>query len=93
MFDRITFDPQILGGRACIRGMRITVANVVGQIAHGATTEEFPYLEREDVQQALEYAARLTREDVIRGRLKPTKLGREEPRQGRPKLARAVRPG
>ena len=77
--------------------MRITVANVVGQIAHGATTEEilaeFPYLEREDVQQALEYAACLSREDVLRGRLKPTKLGREEPRQGRPKLARAVRTG
>ncbi len=49
--------------------MRITVANIMGQIAHGATTEEilaeFPYLEREDVQQALEYAAWLTREEVI----------------------------
>ena len=59
MFDRITFDPQIIGGRACIRGMRITVANIVGQIAHGAATEEiladFPYLGWEDVQQALEY--------------------------------------
>ena len=69
MFDRITFDPQIMGGRACIRGMRITVANIVGQIAHGATAEEiladFPYLEREDVQQALEYAAWLTREEVV----------------------------
>lgn len=40
MFDRITFDPQIMSGRACIRGMRITVANIVGQIAHGATIEE-----------------------------------------------------
>ena len=69
MFDRITFDPQILGGRACIRGMRITVANIVGQIANGATIEEilgdFPYLEREDVQQALQYAAWLTREEVV----------------------------
>lgn len=50
MFDRITFDPQIMGGRACIRGMRITVANMMGQIAHGSTTEEIladlPYLER-----------------------------------------------
>lgn len=69
MFDRITFDSEIMGGRACIRGMRITVANIVGQIAHGATPEEilaeFPYLEREDVQQALEYAAWLTREEVV----------------------------
>lgn len=69
MFDRITFDPQIMGGRACIRGMRITVANIVGQIAHGATPErilaDFPYLEREDVQQALEYAAWLTREEEV----------------------------
>ena len=68
MFDRITFDPQIMGGRACIRGMRITVANIVSQIAHGATTEEiladFPYLERKDVQQVLEYAAWLTREVI-----------------------------
>jgi uncharacterized protein (DUF433 family) len=68
MFDRITFDPQIMGGRACIRGMRITVANIVGQIAHGATTEEIladlPYLEREDVQQALRYAAWLTHEEA-----------------------------
>jgi uncharacterized protein (DUF433 family) len=69
MLERITFDPKILGGRACIRGMRISVANIVGQIAHGATIEEilaeFPYLEREDVQQALEYAAWLTREEVV----------------------------
>jgi uncharacterized protein (DUF433 family) len=69
MFNRITFDPQIMGGRACIRGMRITVANIVGQIAHGATVEEiltdFPYLDPEDIQQALEYAAWLTREEVV----------------------------
>ena len=69
MLDRITFDPQIMGGRACIRGMRITVANVLSQIAHGATVEEiladFPYLEREDIQQALEYAAWLAREEVV----------------------------
>jgi uncharacterized protein (DUF433 family) len=69
MFDRITFDPQIMGGRACIRGMRITVAHILGQVAHGATVQEiltdFPYLEREDVQQALKYAAWLTREEVV----------------------------
>jgi uncharacterized protein (DUF433 family) len=59
--DRITFDPQILGGRACIRGMRIPVSVIVGQIAHGATFDEiladYPDLEPEDIRQALEYAA------------------------------------
>lgn len=68
MFDRITFDPQIMGGRACIRGMRITVSVVVGQIAHGASfeeiMEEYPDLERNDIQQAIEYAAWLTQEEV-----------------------------
>lgn len=66
MFDRIAFDTQIMGGRACIRGMRIPVSVIVSQIAHGATVEEilagYPDLTREDVQQALEYAAWLTRE-------------------------------
>lgn len=60
MFDRITFDPQILGGRAAIRGLRIPVSVIVGQVAHGATIEEilagYPDLEPEDVRQALEYA-------------------------------------
>lgn len=68
MFDRITFDPEIMGGRACIRGMRIPVSVIVGQIAHGATPEEiladYPNLETEDVRQALEYAAWLTQEEV-----------------------------
>jgi uncharacterized protein (DUF433 family) len=68
MFERITFDRQILSGRACIRGMRIPVSVVVGQIAHGASWDEvlegYPDLEREDIQQALEYAAWLTREEV-----------------------------
>ena len=68
MFDRITFDPKIMGGRACIRGMRIPVSVVVGQIAHGAAWDEvlqgYPDLEWEDVQQSLEYAAWLTREEV-----------------------------
>ncbi len=58
VFDRITFDPQIMGGRACIRGMRIPVSVIVGQIAHGAPFEEilegYPDLEREDIQQAIE---------------------------------------
>ena len=67
-FDRITFDPKIMGGRACIRGMRIPVSVIVGQIAHGATTEEvledYPDLEPADIRQALEYAAWLTQEQV-----------------------------
>ena len=66
--DRITFDPRIMGGRACIRGMRIPVSVIVSQIAHGATFDEilkdYPDLEREDIQQALQYAAWLTREEV-----------------------------
>lgn len=68
MFDRITFESKIMGGRACIRGMRIPVSVVVGQIAHGATWDEvlhgYPDLEREDIQQSLEYAAWLTHEEV-----------------------------
>ena len=68
MFDRITFDQKILGGRACIRGMRIPVSVIVGQIAHGATWDEllqgYPDLQREDIEQALVYAAWLTQEAV-----------------------------
>lgn len=68
-FDRIEFDPQIMGGRACIRGTRIPVSVLVGQIAHGATIEEvlegYPDLNRADVQQAMEYAAWLTRDQVL----------------------------
>lgn len=69
MFDRITFDSEILGGRACIRGMRISVAVVVNQIAGGATVDEildgYPKLERPDIRQALEYAAWLAQEEVV----------------------------
>ena len=71
MFERITFDSQIMGGRACIRGMRIPVSVIIGQIAHGATYEEildgYPDLEREDIQQALEYAGWLVQEEVYSG--------------------------
>lgn len=67
-FDRITFDRQIMGGRACIREMRLPVSVIVGQIAHGATVEEvladYPGLEAGDVRQALEYAAWLAQEHV-----------------------------
>ena len=67
--DRITFDPNIMGGRACIRGMRMTVSNILGQLAHGVSEDEllaeYPYLEREDIRQSLAYAAALARDEVI----------------------------
>jgi len=67
-YDRITFDQSIMGGPACIRGMRITVSLLVGLVAKGKTIsdiiQEYPDLEAEDIQQALEYAAWLTREQV-----------------------------
>lgn len=60
-FDRITQDPKVMGGKACIRGMRVTVGMVVGQIGAGRSIDEiltdYPYLEREDIMQALRYAA------------------------------------
>jgi uncharacterized protein (DUF433 family) len=66
--DRITFDPQIMGGRACIRGMRVTVALILNLAANGMTVEEivqaYPYLEPEDVRQALQYGAWLADESV-----------------------------
>ena len=68
-FDRITFEPGKMGGRACIRGMRITVSTVVGLVAEGETMAAilatYPDLEPEDVRQALAYAAWLTREEVM----------------------------
>ncbi len=71
MFDRITFDSKIMAGKACIRGIRIPVSVIVNQIAHGATFEEilqeYPDLEKEDIEQAVEYAAWLTKEEVIQG--------------------------
>ena len=59
--DRITIDPAVMGGKACVRGMRVTVGTVVGLLAAGRSTEEilraYPYLEREDINQSLAYAA------------------------------------
>jgi uncharacterized protein (DUF433 family) len=70
VLDRITQQPEVMGGRACIRGMRVTVGRVVGQIGAGHTVEEvlsdYPYLEREDVMQALRYAAWLAEEREVR---------------------------
>lgn len=58
---RITRNPQIMGGKPCIRGMRMTVGTVVGLVASGHTSEEilklYPYLEKEDIQEALAFAA------------------------------------
>jgi uncharacterized protein (DUF433 family) len=60
--QRITFNPDQCGGRPCIRGMRIRVKDVLDMLASGATEAEildsYPYLEREDIQASLEYAAR-----------------------------------
>jgi len=67
--DRITFDPEIMQGQACIRAMRIPVSLVVNLIAHGRSAaeiiEEYPTLEPEDIAQALKYAALLTRDEVL----------------------------
>ena len=60
-FSRITQNPAVMGGKPCIRGMRVTVGMIVGQIAAGASIDEllvdYPYIEREDVFEALRYAA------------------------------------
>ena len=60
-FPRITLDPSVMGGKACIRGLRVTVGTVVGLLASGRSRDEilkaYPYLEAEDIDQALAYAA------------------------------------
>ena len=67
--DRITQQPEMMGGKACVRGMRITVGMIVGQIGVGHSIEEiladYPYLEREDIMQALRYAAWRSEEQEI----------------------------
>ena len=67
--DRITQDPAVMGGKPCIRGMRVTVGMIVGQIGAGRTIEDlltdYPYLQREDVLQALRYAAWLAEEREV----------------------------
>lgn len=68
MFERITFNPNIMGGRACIRGMRITVSLVVNLVANGLSVEEivreYPDLQPDDVREALSYASALAGEEV-----------------------------
>jgi uncharacterized protein (DUF433 family) len=60
-FERITFDSKVMGGRPCLRGMRVSVGTIVGLVASGHATDEiielYPYLEAEDIKQALVYAA------------------------------------
>lgn len=68
LLNRITFDLTIMGGRACIRGMRMTVALVLNLVANDMSTADiidaYPYLEPEDIQQALQYAAWLAEDTV-----------------------------
>ena len=59
--DRITHNPEVMGGKACVRGMRVTVGTIVGLLATGASSEvilrSYPYLDPDDIRQALAYAA------------------------------------
>ena len=66
---RITRDPAVMGGKPCIRGLRVTVGTVVGLLASGRTAEEilgaYPYLEAEDIREALAYAAWRSEEQEV----------------------------
>ncbi|MDX6711700.1 MAG: hypothetical protein QOH96_2716 [Blastocatellia bacterium] len=67
--NRITQNPDVMGGKACVRGIRVTVGMIVGQIGAGQSIDEilayYPYLEREDIMQALRYAAWRTEEREV----------------------------
>jgi len=67
--DRITQQPGVMGGKACVRGMRVTAGMIVNQVGAGHSIEEvladYPYLEREDILQALRYAAWRAEEQEI----------------------------
>ena len=70
--DRITQRPDVMGGKACIRGMRVTVGMIVGQIGAGHSVDQiladYPYLDRDDIMQALRYAAwRAEEREVVLG--------------------------
>ena len=68
-FDRITVDPKVCAGKPCIRGLRFPVSRLLGLLAAGETKEAilqaYPYLEPEDIEQALSYAACLADEEVV----------------------------
>jgi uncharacterized protein (DUF433 family) len=67
--NRITFNPEVMGGKPCIRGLRVTVVLIVGLVAQGKSSDEiinfYPYLEKEDINQALSYAAWRSEEITI----------------------------
>ncbi len=67
--ERITVNPEMFGGKPCIRGMRFPVSRLLGLLAAGETKEEilseYPYLEPEDISEALRYAAALAEEEVV----------------------------
>jgi uncharacterized protein (DUF433 family) len=69
-FERITMDPEVMGGKPCIRGMRVTVGMIVGAMSAGRTIEhllaDFPYIEEADIREALAYAASLAQGHEIR---------------------------
>ena len=73
LFERITFDPAVMGGRACVRDTRVTASLVLNLVVNGMSTEEivaaYPYLETADIRQVLRYAAWLAEE--IREPLQP----------------------
>ncbi len=68
-FPRITRNPKVMGGKPCIRGLRVTVGMIAGQIGSGTTIEEmlvhFPYLEREDILEAIRYAGAVASDSEI----------------------------
>ncbi len=68
VFSRITFDPNVMGGRACVRGLPITITQVLSMVAEGMSIDEitdtYPYIEPHDIGQALRYAQWLTEENV-----------------------------
>jgi uncharacterized protein (DUF433 family) len=68
-FDRVTVDPEVMGGKPCIRGLRFPVSRLLGLLASGldekSVLAEHPYLEREDIHAALAYAAALSEEEVV----------------------------
>ena len=69
-FERITMDPEVMGGKPCIRGMRVTVGMIVEALAAGRTIEQlladFPYIDEPDVREALAFAARLAQGQEVR---------------------------
>ena len=70
IFGRITLDPDVMGGKPCIRGMRVTVGMIVEALAAGRTVEDlltdFPYLEEQDIREALAFAASLAQGHEVR---------------------------